>query len=164
MDAPISAPIDQGLAEMHRRFDLQHALTRGGVAPTFAERRHRLDRLPRMLAANEAPYSTAISEEFGNRSPDETRMLEIGLVLNAIRYARKNLRRRIRPERRHVDIAFQPEGLGAARVARGHRHDSVARFRGPERAVIILWTFAGCLPTRDRDTLHGGMSRGKSML
>ena len=97
---------------MHRRFDLQHALTRGGVAPTFAERRHRLDRLPRMLAANEAPYSTAISEEFGNRSPDETRMLEIGLVLNAIRYARKNLRRRIRPERRHVDIAFQPEGLG----------------------------------------------------
>jgi coniferyl-aldehyde dehydrogenase len=108
MDAPISAPIDQGLAEMHRRFDLQHALTRGGMAPVLAERRDRFDRLRRMLAANEAAYTTAISEDFGNRSADETRMLEIGLVLNAIRHARKNLRRWMRPERRHVDIAFQP--------------------------------------------------------
>ena len=89
------------------------------MAPTLAERRDRLDRLARTLAANEAPYSAAISEEFGNRSADETRMLEIGLVLNAIRYARKNLRRWKRPERRHVDIAFQPARPGWARAALG---------------------------------------------
>jgi coniferyl-aldehyde dehydrogenase len=108
IEAQISVPLERDLAEMRRRFDLQHALTRGGPAPTLAERRDRLDRLRRMLAANEAAYIAAISEDFGNRSADETRLLEIGLVLNAVRYARRNLRRWMRPERRHVDIAFQP--------------------------------------------------------
>ena len=41
MDVQISAPLDQDLAEMRRVFDLQHALTRGGPAPTLGERRAR---------------------------------------------------------------------------------------------------------------------------
>lgn len=108
MDVQITPPLDQGLAEMHRVFDLQHALTRGGPAPTLAERKVRLEKLRRMLLANEGAYIAAISADFGNRSADETRMLEIGLVLNGIRHARKHLRRWMRDERRHVDIAFQP--------------------------------------------------------
>jgi coniferyl-aldehyde dehydrogenase len=108
MDMQITAPLDQGLAAMHRRFDLQHALTRGGLAPTLAERRARLDKLRQMLLANEPAFVAAISEDFGNRSADETRLLEIGLVLNAIRYARKHLRSWMRRAPRHVDIAFQP--------------------------------------------------------
>jgi coniferyl-aldehyde dehydrogenase len=108
IDVQISAPLDQGLAEMHRIFDLQHALTRGGPAPALGERKARLEKLRAMLVANQAGYIAAISEDFGNRSADETRMLEIGLVLAAIRYARKHLPGWMRPERRHVDIAFQP--------------------------------------------------------
>lgn len=42
--------------------------------------------------------------------------------------------------------------------------DSVARFKGLERAVIILWALEGCSPTRDRETLYVGMSRAKSVL
>ncbi|MES2256455.1 MAG: AAA family ATPase [Pseudomonadota bacterium] len=42
--------------------------------------------------------------------------------------------------------------------------DSVARFKGLERAVIILWAFEECSPARDREVLYVGMSRAKSVL
>ena len=42
--------------------------------------------------------------------------------------------------------------------------DTVARFKGLERAVIILWAFDNCDITRDRETLYVGMSRAKSVL
>jgi hypothetical protein len=42
--------------------------------------------------------------------------------------------------------------------------DTVARFKGLERAVVILWAFDGCDADRDRETLYVGMSRAKSVL
>jgi hypothetical protein len=42
--------------------------------------------------------------------------------------------------------------------------DTVARFKGLERAIIILCALDGCTPTRDRETLYVGMSRAKSIL
>lgn len=42
--------------------------------------------------------------------------------------------------------------------------DTVARFKGLERDVIILCGFDGCSPDRDRETLYVGMSRAKSAL
>ena len=42
--------------------------------------------------------------------------------------------------------------------------DTVARFKGLERSVIILWGLDGCTPERNRETLYVGMSRAKSLL
>jgi hypothetical protein len=42
--------------------------------------------------------------------------------------------------------------------------DSVARFKGLERAIVVLWAFGGCDPDADRETLYVGMSRAKSVL
>ncbi|MEQ9260034.1 MAG: AAA family ATPase, partial [Roseovarius sp.] len=42
--------------------------------------------------------------------------------------------------------------------------DTVARFKGLERAVIIVWEFADCDPDRDRETFYVGLSRAKSLL
>ena len=108
MDVPVSAPQDESLSEMRRIFGIQHELTRAGPAPTLGARRARLDKLRAMLVDNEAAYVQAISADFGNRPADETRMLEVGPVLSAIRHSRRNLGRWMRPERRHVDIAFRP--------------------------------------------------------
>ncbi|WP_312366082.1 coniferyl aldehyde dehydrogenase [Ensifer sp.] len=108
MNTHTAEPQNAMLVEMARRFELQHTLTRGGPAPTLAQRRHALDRLRRMLVTHQAAFTKAISEDFGNRSVDETRVLEIGLLMAAARNARKNLHRWIKPRRRHVDIAFQP--------------------------------------------------------
>lgn len=42
--------------------------------------------------------------------------------------------------------------------------DTVARFKGLERGVIILWAFDRSNPGADRETLYVGMSRAKSAL
>lgn len=42
--------------------------------------------------------------------------------------------------------------------------DTVARFKGLERAVVILWGIEGVSPNRDRETLYVGLSRAKSLL
>lgn len=42
--------------------------------------------------------------------------------------------------------------------------ETVARFKGLERSVIILWAFDGSDVARDRETLYVGMSRAKSVL
>jgi len=42
--------------------------------------------------------------------------------------------------------------------------DTVARFKGLERAVTIVWEFGECDPERDRETLYVGLSRAKSLL
>ncbi|NEJ24587.1 AAA family ATPase [Rhizobium leguminosarum] len=42
--------------------------------------------------------------------------------------------------------------------------DTVARFKGLERPIIILWGLDACTPAKDRETLYVGMSRAKSLL
>lgn len=52
------------------------------------------------------------------------------------------------------------EGYGAGSIT----VDTVAKFKGLERSIIILWGFDGCDPVADRETLYVGMSRAKSLL
>ncbi|MGO7335704.1 UvrD-helicase domain-containing protein [Rhizobium leguminosarum] len=49
-------------------------------------------------------------------------------------------------------------GVGSVTV------DTVARFKGLERPVVILWGLDDCTPEKDRETLYVGMSRAKSLL
>ena len=42
--------------------------------------------------------------------------------------------------------------------------DTVARFKGLERELIVLWGFDGAEPLRDRETLYVGLSRAKAAL
>ncbi|MGA9583301.1 MAG: coniferyl aldehyde dehydrogenase [Allosphingosinicella sp.] len=97
---------DEG--EARRIFDLQHRASRHGPAASLDLRRDRLERLRAVVAGNEAELAEAISSDFGVRSRTETELLEIVPTLNAIRHARKNLARWMRPERRRVDPLFQP--------------------------------------------------------
>jgi acyl-CoA reductase-like NAD-dependent aldehyde dehydrogenase len=50
----------------------------------------------------------SISEDFGHRSPDETRLAEIFPVVNAARHARRRLPAWTRPERRPISYMFRP--------------------------------------------------------
>lgn len=104
---------DGGVAR--RIFDLQRSESRQGPAASLDLRRDRLERLRAVIAGNEAALAESISKDFGVRSRTETELLEIVPTLNAIRHARKNLARWMRPERRRVDPLFQP---ASARVRR----------------------------------------------
>ncbi|KRW96806.1 aldehyde dehydrogenase [Paracoccus sp. MKU1] len=82
-------------------------------APDLAQRRADLDTLRRAIAARRPQIEAAINADFGHRSRHETAMMEILPTLQGIAYLSRNLRRFMRPERRHVDWAFR---LGRARI------------------------------------------------
>src|SRR5688572_14709882 len=94
--------------EARRIFDLQHEASRRGPPADARLRRDRLERLRSLLAENADAFAMAISDDFGVRSRTETELLEIVPTVSAIRHARKNVARWMRPERRRVDPLFQP--------------------------------------------------------
>src|SRR5579872_3048080 len=79
------------IAEMRRVFDRQRAASRREPKPTLDQRLDALGRLRGVVLDNKGEIARAVSQDFGTRSRDETQLLEIVPVLNAIRYARTHL-------------------------------------------------------------------------
>jgi coniferyl-aldehyde dehydrogenase len=77
-------------------------------APDLKRRRADLLRLQRVLPARKAEIETALSMDFGHRSSHETVVAEIMMVVHGINYLHRNLRRWMRPKRRHVALHFRP--------------------------------------------------------
>jgi coniferyl-aldehyde dehydrogenase len=89
-------------------FALQRAASRSAPAPALERRSAALEKLRDLVRANATAIASAISADFGVRSESETELLEIVPTLSTIRHTRRHLRSWMRPERRPVDIAFQP--------------------------------------------------------
>jgi len=94
--------------DMHRLFDAQHTASRRDPPADLKQRLDRLDRLAALVRANADQFAGAISRDFGVRSRIETELMELVPTLGAIRYARRNLAKWMKPERRRVSINFQP--------------------------------------------------------
>ncbi len=77
-------------------------------APGFEQRLAALAALDRMLRRNRVRLAEAISADFGHRSIEETTLAELVPALAAVRHVRRNLRRWMQPEKRRVDLSFQP--------------------------------------------------------
>jgi coniferyl-aldehyde dehydrogenase len=76
--------------------------------PDRTTRDARLAALEHLLKENVERIAQAASRDFGHRSPHETRLLEIFPTLEAVKHARRNLARWMKPERRGVSLWFQP--------------------------------------------------------
>lgn len=74
--------------------------------PSLSVRLDRLDRLGRLIKDYGDRFCTAISEDFGNRSSHETRLLELAPLTGELRHARSHLRKWMRPERRARSLEF----------------------------------------------------------
>ena len=94
--------------ELNAAFAVLHRASRTHPAPDAAARRRALATLAAMVRDHAEAFIRAISEDFGGRSPDETRMLEILPAIRGIRHARRHVSRWMRDARRPVDIVFQP--------------------------------------------------------
>jgi len=99
---------DATMAEARRIFDVQHSASRREPIADAGLRRDRLERLRAIVSDHTEAFADAISDDFGTRSRTETKLLEILPSLSAIRFARKNVARWMKPERRRVDASFQP--------------------------------------------------------
>jgi coniferyl-aldehyde dehydrogenase len=81
--------------------DQRAAFERDG-APSLADRRVNLARLRAAILERKADIAAAVSADFGHRSHHETAVMEVFTVIRGIDYLRRNLRRFMRPSRRHV--------------------------------------------------------------
>ncbi len=72
----------------------------------YKTRRDLLRTIEKILLDHDDEICRAISEDFGNRSYYETRILEITATLLGIRYTLKRLKRWMKPQKRHVSLIF----------------------------------------------------------
>ena len=75
--------------------------------PGAALRRQRLKRLRAAVLAHRRALKDAVDADFGHRSRHETDILELLVVVQAIDYLTRRLRRFMRPERRHVGLTYR---------------------------------------------------------
>ena len=88
------------------------AFLRAG-APTLDQRRADLKKFKAALIGRRKEIVDAINADFGHRSRHETDIVEILGVIEGIKYLDSNLRKFMRPGRRHVALHMR---LGKARV------------------------------------------------
>lgn len=105
------AYLNQSSLELERLqmlFELQRRAFQANPSPPAEDRLQALEALHDLLASHQQPLIEAISEDFGNRSADETRLAEIMPSLQGIQHAKRHLRQWMKPTRRRVGMAFQP--------------------------------------------------------
>ncbi len=106
--------------ELNRIFSAQQAAYAADPYPSAAVRRDRLARLAKAVRNAADELVEAVAADFGHRAHSETLTAEIMVTLEGIRYARRRVRRWMRPSRRHVGLLmattrahvhYQPKGV-----------------------------------------------------
>lgn len=94
--------------DLKKTFEQLKRQHQGEPYPSRASRDADLRRLKRLLLDNQEDIKSAISEDFGYRSPYETEFAEIYPALKSISHTRKSLASWLAPSKRAVDIWFKP--------------------------------------------------------
>ena len=93
---------------LHATLALQRAAFLRDGPPTLQQRRRDLTKLKEAILARQDAFVAALDADFGHRARQESKMLDLGTTVGGINYLRSNLRRFMRPDRRHVAAAFRP--------------------------------------------------------
>lgn len=110
MPAP---PSDESALRLHDILAAQRTAFLRDGAPTADQRRADLQKLRQAVTSRRQEIEQAIDADFGHRSRHETAMMELLSLTQNIDYMRRNLRRFMRPRRRHASLVFGP---GRARI------------------------------------------------
>lgn len=76
--------------------------------PSLAERRSDLDKLDGVLRKYKTELCAAMNQDFSSRSDAETLLAEVMVTLECIAYNRKNMKKWMKPSKRHVSAMFAP--------------------------------------------------------
>ncbi len=109
----VTASTPDGIAELNRLHALQRTAQRAEPTPSHRVRQARLRALRDELLKRKNALAAAVDADFSARSPHETLMCEIFVVLEAIKHLQKNLKDWMSPRERTLSWIFQP---AAARV------------------------------------------------
>ena len=105
--------LDDGSTPLAQLFERQKAAQALKPLPSAAERRASLESLEGLIRDNADTLAKAVSDDFGGRSTHETRLLELFPSLEAVRHARRHVKRWMKAERRATNLWFLP---GRSRV------------------------------------------------
>ncbi|MEO7031343.1 MAG: coniferyl aldehyde dehydrogenase [Herbaspirillum sp.] len=95
-------------ADFQACFDAQRSAYLSQPEPDHQARMTDLDALTRMLKDNRDALVAAINQDYGNRSEFETLFAEFFVVLETIKDSKKNLKKWMKPQRRHIDVLMYP--------------------------------------------------------
>lgn len=76
--------------------------------PTYQQRITHLRALKALVLDNQAAIISAMSDDFGNRSADDSKLGDILTTVSGINYCISRLKKWMKPEKRHVGLLFQP--------------------------------------------------------
>ena len=94
--------------DLHVTLELQRAAFLRDGPSTLKQRRNDLTKLKQAILARQDEFVAALDADFGHRARQESLMLDLGSTVGGINYLISNLRRFMRPERRHVAAIFKP--------------------------------------------------------
>lgn len=108
MNANVLKPIDVQRREICQAFECQRQAYLNDSAPDRATRIEHLKALSRLIQEHQDEIVKAISDDFGNRSETETLFCEVFVVLDGIKDTIKQLKRWMKPQRRHIKQMLYP--------------------------------------------------------
>jgi coniferyl-aldehyde dehydrogenase len=76
--------------------------------PSYQDRIKDLNKIKVLLINNQQNFIDAMSQDFGHRSADDTKIGDILTTVMGINYAIKELKSWMKPEKKHIGILFQP--------------------------------------------------------
>jgi coniferyl-aldehyde dehydrogenase len=99
--------------DLRLRFDAQHNAFHREGTPDHRERMRRLGALLDGILSHQEALVRTVSEDFGNRAAQETRLLEIFPTVDEIRHTRRQLRQWMKPRRVSANWQF---ATGSGRI------------------------------------------------
>ncbi len=98
----------QQINQLDATFAQQRSAFAANPMPSAEQRIQWLKSLSELLTQQQDALVAAISEDFSNRSADETLLAELMPSLHGIHYASKRIRKWMKPSRRSVGLQFMP--------------------------------------------------------
>ena len=112
MDNLANTEATESTSRIEQVFAKQKKASRQDPYPSLETRQQNLEKLRKLLQENQTAIADAVNEDFGCRSPQETRLLEVFSLLGGIGHTRKQLKKWMKPQKRHVGLAY----LGAKNI------------------------------------------------
>jgi coniferyl-aldehyde dehydrogenase len=123
VNAPANLNLESSQASMLKILDAQKAAHLREGAPTAERRIDWLDRCIGLLVDNQVEIADALNTDFGARSKDATGLTDIAGSIGPLKYAKENLAKWMRPEKRKTtpailglfgakaEVQYQPKGV-----------------------------------------------------
>lgn len=117
------------LERMHRIFAVQKAAFAADPYPTVAQRKERLRKLKTQISRYQDVLAQAMSDDFGYRSPSESKMFDLLSSTLEINHLISHVGRWMRPSRRPTELLFKTNSLKVTYQPKG------------VVGVIVPWNF-----------------------